>query len=80
MMASEEIDNITARYSVLQSLSMSSLEDSLDRNICHTQAMWVQIAYPVSRLEEEPVSRAEPNDQTAQLQVQDQQLVKIMEE
>ena len=79
-MASEEIDNITARYSVLQSLSMSDLEDSLDRNIHHTQVMQAQLAHGMRRLEEEPASRADPNDQAAQLQVQDQQLAEIMEE
>ena len=56
MMASEEIDNIRARYSTLHSLSMSNLEDSLDQNICHTQTMWAQIAHGMSRLEEEPTS------------------------
>ena len=55
-MASEQIDNIRARYSVLHSLSVSNLEDSLDQNICHTQAMWAQIAHAMSRLEEEPTS------------------------
>ena len=39
-MAAEEADNITVRFSVLQSLSASDLEDSLDRNISWTQAMW----------------------------------------
>ena len=53
-MASEEIDNIMVRYSVLQSLSGINLEDNLDRNICHTQAMQAQIAHVMSRLEEEP--------------------------
>ena len=47
-MAADEIDNITARFSVLQSLSMSDLEDSLGRNICWTQAMWAQIADTMS--------------------------------
>ena len=53
-MASKEIDNIRARYSVPQSPSMSDLEDSLDRNIHCTQVMWAQIAHAMSRLEEEP--------------------------
>ena len=79
-MASEEIDNITARYSVLQSLSASDLEDSLDRNICQTQAIQAQIAHAMSRLEEEPTSLAEPNDQAAQLKEQVRQLAKIMED
>ena len=75
-MASEEIDNITARYSVLQSLSASDL----DRNIQHTQAMQAQIAHAMSRLEEEPTLQAEPDDQAVQLQQQDQHLAKILEE
>ena len=79
-MAPKEIDNIMARYSVLQSLSMSELGDSMDRNICHTQAMWAQVAHVMSRLEEEPTWRAEPDDQATQLQYQDQQLAKILEE
>ena len=79
-MASEEIDTIRARYSILHSLSMSDLEDSLDQNIHHTQAMQAQIAHTMSRLEEEPTSKAKPNDQAARLQLQDQQLAEIMEE
>ena len=79
-MASEKIDNITARYSILQSLSMNDMEDSLDRNIHCTQAMWAQIAHAMSRLEEKPTSQAEPNNQAARLQVLDQQLAEIMEE
>ena len=47
-MAAEEVENITVRFSVLQSLSTSDLEDSLDRNIHQTQAMWVQIANAMS--------------------------------
>ena len=79
-MATEEVDNITARYSVLQSLSTSDLEDSLDRNIHRTQAMWAQIANAICRIKEEPAVRAEPDDLAAQLLQQDQQLAKIMEE
>ena len=79
-MAPEEIDNIMARYSVLQWLSAGDLEDSLDRNICHTQAMWAHIAHVMSRLEEEPTLWAEADDQAAQLWQQDQQLAKILEE
>ena len=79
-MVSEEIDNITVRYSVLQSLSVSDLKDSLDRNIHHTQATWAQIAQVMSRLEEEPALQAEPYDQAAQLQQQDQPLAEILEE
>ena len=66
-MASEEINNIMARYSVLQSLSTSDLKDSLVRNIHCTQAMWAQITHVMSRLEEEPTLQAEPDDQAAQL-------------
>ena len=79
-MASKEVDNIMVRYCVLQSLSASHLEDSLERNICQTQAMWAQIAHAMSQLEEEPAVRAEPDDQAVQLLQQDQQLTKIMEE
>ena len=71
MMATEEIDNIMAKFSVLQSLSTCNLEDSLDRNIHWTQAMWAQIANAMSRIEEEPTVRPEPDDQAAQL-LQDQ--------
>ena len=79
-MASEQIDNITARYSVLQSLSASNLEDSLDRNICQTQAMWAQITHAMSRLDEEPTLQVEPNNQAAQLKEQEQQLAKMFED
>ena len=79
-MATEEIDDIMARFIVLRSLSASNLEDSLDRNICQTQAMQAQIANDMSRIEEEPTVRAEPDDQAAQLLKQDQQLAKILEE
>ena len=43
IMASEKIDEITVKYSVFQSLSASDLNDSLEHNICCTQAMWAQI-------------------------------------
>ena len=79
-MATEKVDNIMVRFSVLQSLSASDLEDSLDRNICQTQAMQAQIANAMSRIEEKPAVRAEPDDQAAQLLQQDQQLAKILEE
>ena len=49
-MASEKIGEITARYNVLQSLSVSDLEDSLECNICCTQAMWAQTAAEISKL------------------------------
>ena len=71
-MAGDEIDNITVRFSVLQSLSVSDLEDSLDRNIHQTQAMQAQIADAMSQIEEEPAARAEPDNQAAHLIQQDQ--------
>ena len=40
-MASEDIDNITVRYNMLQSLYATDLEDSLAWNIWCTQAMQV---------------------------------------
>ena len=55
-MASEDIDNITARYSMLHSLSISDMEDSLAQNIHCTQAMWAQIAHAMSRLDDEPAT------------------------
>ena len=79
-MAADEIDNITARSSVLRSLSMSDLEDSLDRNICRAQAMQAQIADAMSRIEEEPAVRAEPDNQAAHLIQQDQQFAEILED
>ena len=78
-MAAEEVNNIKVRFSVLQSLSMSNLEDSLDRNIHLTQAMQAQIANAMSQIKEEPTVRAEPNEEAAQL-IQDQQLAEILEE
>ena len=78
-MAAEEVDNITVRFSMLQSLSASDLEDSLDGNIHQTQAMWAQIANAMSWIEEQPTLRAEPDDQPAQLVQPDQQLAKILE-
>ena len=59
---------------------MSNLEDSLDRNIHQTQAMWTQITHVMSRLEEEPMSQAEPNDQAAQLKEQERQLAEFKED
>ena len=79
-MATEEVDDITGRFSVLQSVSASNLEDSLNRNICWTQAMQAQIANAMNRIEEEPAVRAEPDDQAAQLLQQDQQLAEILDE
>ena len=79
-MAAEEIDNITARFSVLQSLSTCDLEDSLDRNICRTQAMQAQIADAMSQVEEEPAARVESDNEAAHLIQQDQQLAEILED
>ena len=42
-MASVHTDKITAQYSVLQSLSASDLEDSVEWNICHTLVLCVKI-------------------------------------
>ena len=82
-MASEKIDKIIARHSMLQSLSASDLEDSLQRNIYHTQAMQAQIAHEMSKIQEDPTLQAMLEDQVANLedlQVKDQQLAAIMEE
>ena len=79
-MAADEIDNITVRFSMLQSLSTSDLEDSLNRNIHQTQAMWAKIADAMSQIEEEPAARAEPDNQAAHLIHQDQQLAEILED
>ena len=57
-MAPEKINEIIARHIVLQSLAVSDLEDSLERNICHTQAMQVQIAHEMSKIQEEPTQQA----------------------
>ena len=76
-MASKQIDNITTSYSMLQSLSVSDLEDSLEQNIHHTQAMWTQIVHEMSNLQKEPTWQAKLVDKAAnlqELQAQDQQL------
>ena len=70
-MAADESDNITVRFSVLQSLSMSDLEDSLD--------MWAQIADAMSWIEEEPAARAESDNQAAHLIQHNQQLAEILD-
>ena len=57
-MASEKMDGIIARNSLLQSLSVSDLEDSLERNICCTQDMQVLIAHEMSKIQEEPTQQA----------------------
>ena len=79
-MASGKIDEITARYSMLQSLSVSDLEDSLEHNIYHFQVMWAQIAPKMSKLQEKHVQQANQADQAACLQGKDQQLAEIKEE
>ena len=82
-MASEKIDEIIAGHRVLQVSSISDLEDSLERNICHTQVMWVQIAHEMSKIQVEPTSQTVLEQQVANLQdlqVQDQQIAEIMEE
>ena len=79
-MPAEEINNITVIFRVLQSLSKSDLEYSLDRNICWTRAMRPQIANAMSQIQEEPAARPGPDEQAAQLIQQDQQLAKILEE
>ena len=81
-MASEKIVEIIARHSVLQSLSASDLEDKLERNIHHTQAIWAQIAHEMSKIQEKPTQKTMLEQQVANLeylQMQDQQLAKIME-
>ena len=79
-MTSEKIDEITARYSMLQSLPASDLEDSLEHNICHTQATWAQITAEMSKLQEEPTQQVQIEEQAGNLQAQDQKLAEIMEE
>ena len=79
-MTSDKIDEITTMYSMLQSLSVSGLEDSLEPNICRTQAMQAQIAAKMSKLWEEAAQEANQTNQAASLQEKDQQLAEIMEE
>ena len=76
-MASKYIDEITAQCSMLQSLSVSNIEDSLEQKIYCTQAIQAQIATEMSKLQEEPTQQA---NQVANLQEKDQELAKIMEE
>ena len=52
VMAAGRIDDITTRYSVLQSLSRSDLEYSMEHNIHHTQAMQAQITAEMNKLQE----------------------------
>ena len=82
-MASEKIDKTIARQSMLQSLSANDLEDSLERNICCTQAMWAQTSHEMNKIQAEPTVQAVLEDHMASLQdlqAQDQQLAEIMEE
>ena len=68
---------------MLQLLSANDLEDSLERNIHCNQAMQAQIAYEMSKIQEEPIQQAKIEQQTANLgdfQAHDQQLAEIMEE
>ena len=65
---------------MLQSLFTSDLEDSLEHNICHTQAMQAQRAVEMSKLQEEPAQQVEQVEQGANLQAQDQQVAEVMEE
>ena len=65
---------------MLQSLSAGDLEDSLEHNIHHIQAIQAQIAAEISKLQEEPTQQAKQADQVASLQAKDQQLAEIMEE
>ena len=79
-MTSEKINEIPARYSLFQSLSVSDLEDSPEQNICHTQAMQAKIAKEMSKLQEKAAQKAHQTNQVASLQDRDQQLAEIMEE
>ena len=79
-MASEKIDEITVRYSMLWSLPVSAMEDSLEHNIYHTQAMQAQIATEMSKLQEEPAQQANQTNQAGSLQERDWQLAESMEE
>ena len=68
---------------MLQSLSASDVEGSLEQNIHCTQAMWAQISHEMSKLQEEPAQQAMLVDQVANLQdlqAQDHQLAEIIEE
>ena len=78
-MASDKIDEITARYSMLQSLSTSDLEGNLECNIHCAQSMWAKITAEMSKLQE-PAQQAKLADQAASLQAKDQQFAETMEE
>ena len=79
-MDSQHIDEVMAQYIMLQSPSASNTEDSLEWNIHHTQAMWVQIAAEMSKLQEKPIQQANQTNQVVSLQEKDQQFTEIMEE
>ena len=79
-MASEHMDEITTGYSAFKSLFARNLEDSLEQNICHTQAVWAQISTEMSRLQEEPTQQATQTNQVPSLQDNDQELAEIIEE
>ena len=79
-MAFKNIDEITSRYSMLHSLSVSDLKDNLEHNICHIQVMPAQIPGEMSKLQKEPAQQANWTNQAASLQEKDQQLAEIMEE
>ena len=53
---------------MLQSLSTSDLEASLERNICHTQAVQAQIAHEMNKIKEEPAQQAMLLDQVINLE------------
>ena len=59
---------------------MSHLEDSLEHNICCTQAMWAQIVAEICKLQEELTLQANKADQVTSLQAKDEQLAELMEE
>ena len=79
-MALESIDEIIPHYSMPWSLSVSDLEDSLEQNICHTQAMQAKIAAEMCKLHEDPVQQADQTSQVTSLWEKDQKLAEIMEE
>ena len=53
---------------MLQSLSTNDLEDNLNQNNHSTQAMQVQIAHEMSKMQEEPAKQAMLEDQAVNLQ------------
>ena len=79
-MASEYVDKITTRYSVLPSQFVSNLEDFLEWNILYTQSLQVQIAAEMSKLQKEPAQLANQIDLVVSLHVKDQELAEIIDE